>query len=122
MVARLGTLLVMLVSCDASLMAQAQDYETSRIAAIRFFPEKQPFSQSYLEKVVRLEPGEMVRLSEVSAAIQRLYETGRFIDVEVDAQRTADGVVLEFREPEQLGIKAPRAVEIVRREVEMLGE
>ena len=95
--ARLGTLLVMFVSCGASLMAQAQDYETRRIAAIRFFPEKQPFPQSYLEKVVRLEPGGIVRLSEVSAAIQRLYETGRFIDVEVDAQKIGDGVVLEFR-------------------------
>ncbi len=78
-------------------MAQAQDFEGSRISAIRFTPESQPFPRSDLEKVVRLERGGILRLSEVSAAIQRLYETGRFLDVEVDAQRIGESVALEFR-------------------------
>ena len=95
--ARLGILLVMLVSCRASLMAQVQNYEGSRISSIRFSPDAQPYPREVLDRVIRLELGGVLRLTEVSDAIQRLYETGRFIDVEVDAQLDGQNVALEFR-------------------------
>ena len=95
--ARLGILLVMLVSCRASLMAQAQNYEGRRISSIRFSPDAQPYPRSILDQTVRLKPGDVLRLTEVSDAIQRLFETGRFVDVEVDAQPDGQNVALEFR-------------------------
>ncbi len=95
--ARLGILLVMLVSCRVSLLAQAQNYEGSRISSIRFSPEAQPYPLPVLNRVIRLEPGTVLRLTEVSDAVQRLFETGRFIDIEVDAQKDGQNVVLEFR-------------------------
>lgn len=68
-----------------------------RISAIRYVPETQPYSLSMMEQLNPVKAGELFDTRKISTAIERLYETGRFYTVDVDAALSGEDVVLEFR-------------------------
>jgi len=68
-----------------------------RISAIRYAPETQPYSLSLLDQMNPLKVGETFDSRMIGAAIERLYETGRFYTVDVDAVLSGEEVILEFR-------------------------
>ncbi|MFN0103080.1 MAG: BamA/TamA family outer membrane protein [Bryobacteraceae bacterium] len=87
--------------CTVTSYAQGSAPETpfagKRIGAIRYVPETQPYSLSMLEQMNPLKAGEVFDSRKIGAAIERLYETGRFYTVDVDAALSGEDVVLEFR-------------------------
>ena len=78
-------------------MAAPEDYEGQPIRAIEFQPEKQPYSAEYLHGILPLKIDAPLRLAEVRTAIERLYATGRYEDIAVDARPGQGGVILQFR-------------------------
>jgi len=78
-------------------MAAPEDYEGQPIRAIEFQPEKQPYSADYLRGILPLKLEAPLRLAEVRTAIERLYATGRYEDIAVDARPGQGGVILQFR-------------------------
>ena len=80
----------------AHLHAQGERYEGRRVAAIRYKPAEQPLTRNALDFLMPLKAGQLLRPGGVSAAIQRLYETGRYTDISVSAELAGEEVVLEF--------------------------
>ncbi|HXM46193.1 MAG TPA: POTRA domain-containing protein [Bryobacteraceae bacterium] len=75
-----------LLACAQMLWAQTPKYEGQPIADIQFVPPEQPLTAAELANVVPLKKGAPLRLADVHAAIERLYATGAFEDIQVDAE------------------------------------
>ncbi|MBL8239101.1 MAG: outer membrane protein assembly factor BamA [Bryobacterales bacterium] len=94
------TVLVVFI-CAASSHAQEPapeaPYAGRRISTIRYAPETQPYSLSMLEQMNPVKAGDLFDSRQISTAIARLYETGRFYTVDVDATLSGEDVILEFR-------------------------
>ncbi len=78
------------------LQAASELYEGKPIADIRFEPETQPLNPGQLLAIVALRTGQPLRSSQVRDAIQRLYATGEYADIAVDATLTGAGVSVKF--------------------------
>ena len=93
---RIVSVLVVLF-CTAISHAQDSPYAGKRVAGIRYAPETQPYSLAMMEQMNPVKVGDLFDSRKVSAAIERLYETGRFYTVDVDAVTSGEDVILEFR-------------------------
>ncbi len=80
----------------AELRAQGESYQGKRIAEIRYEPDAQPLSKSYLRLIQPISPGDRFELIKISEAIQKLYASGRYADIAVDAKLLGEEVVLTF--------------------------
>jgi outer membrane protein insertion porin family len=77
----------------AILLALATPLEGQRIAAVALEAEDQVRLARYLE----IAPGDAFASAALQKAVERLYATGEFEDVLVEAEPRADGVALVFR-------------------------
>jgi len=71
-------------------------YEGKPIAEIQFDPEKQPLETGQLKALLPVRTGQPLRAVELKDAIQRLYATGEYADIAVDATLGPNGVTLKF--------------------------
>jgi outer membrane protein insertion porin family len=76
--------------------AAPEDYAGRAIQAIEFEPQQQPYSRAYLDEILPLKTGQRLELADVRTAIERLYRTGRYADIQVDARASDGGVILRF--------------------------
>ena len=85
---------------STTLFGQAQKYEGKPILTIQFEPKQQPLDATELHNILPLKQGEPLRMADVRASIERLFATGRYTDIQVDAQPytegTTNGVVVRF--------------------------
>jgi len=88
-------------TCTVTSYAQETAPEAAftgrRIGAIRYAPETQPYSLALLEQMNPVKAGDTFDIRKISIAIERLYETGRFYAVDVDAVLSGEDVIVEFR-------------------------
>ena len=91
----------LLVSAGLLLRAGAnagpEALEGKRISIIRFQPAEQPLPPAELDQILPLRMKKPLRLSDVRAALDRLYATGRYEDIEVSAEADGENVVISFR-------------------------
>jgi outer membrane protein insertion porin family len=80
----------------AAALAAPEDYEGRLVKAVEFSPDRQPYPRSYLEEILAVKAGQTLHLTAVRAAIERLYRTGRYADIKVDARSEDGGVTLRF--------------------------
>ena len=77
-----------------TLLAQAQKYEGKQVLTI------QPLDPSELHDILPLQTNQPLRMADVRASIERLFATGRYADIQVDAQPyndgSKDGVIVRF--------------------------
>jgi outer membrane protein assembly complex protein YaeT len=66
------------------------------IARVSFQPADQPLPVEELLRLLPFRSGDRLSMADVRAAIQRLYETGRFHDITVEAIPDGSGVALTF--------------------------
>jgi outer membrane protein assembly complex protein YaeT len=92
---------VWILAARAADLAPASEFEGKRIAEIRFNPVQQPVVRADRERILPIRAGEELRLADVQTAIRKLYATGEYANIEVEAQAAADGVVLIFHTTEQ---------------------
>src|SRR5581483_1443151 len=82
------------------LFAQIEKYEGKQIITIQFEPRTQPLDPSELHDILPLQLGQPLHIADVRASIERLYATGRYADIQVDAENYSeggkDGVIIRF--------------------------
>lgn len=76
--------------------AAPEQYEGKPIVGVQFAPETQPLTFDQLMSLTPLHVGQPLHMSDVRDAIQRLYETGEYADIAVDATPSGQGVNLRF--------------------------
>src|SRR5690349_13873944 len=89
-------ILVWALAQPANLLAQYQKYEGKEIANIQFVPPEQPVDAMELFQILPIKRGQPFHIADVRAAIDRLFATGRYADIQVDAQPFGNGVILRF--------------------------
>ena len=77
------------------LLALSDEYEGKPIANVQFEPERQPLSRDQLMAMIPLRPGQPLTGSDVRATIERLYRTGEYLDIAIDATIGPSGVILK---------------------------
>src|ERR1700686_1758187 len=85
----------------AADLAPTRDYQGLTIEQIRFIPPSQPVARAELTRLIPFTTGSPLRLEDVRTAIKRLYGTGEYSDVEVEAEPGSSGVVVVIRTTEQ---------------------
>jgi len=105
---RYGTSIVavFLLGFGLTKAAQGQDspkqdlstsaFEGQRIVNVAFDPPQQPLEGSELFEILPVKRGQNYTAADVRAAIERLYATGRYADIQVDASTVAGGVAVTF--------------------------
>jgi len=98
---RYGTSIVAVFLLTTVVRAQEASFEGQRIASVVFEPEKQPLERRELDEVLPVKPGQIYAAADIRAAIERLFATGRFQDIQVDASGASDksgegGVTVKF--------------------------
>lgn len=79
----------------SALTAQTGRFEGRIIAGIQFSPE-QTLDPADLAKAQPLKKGEPLRAADVADAIDRLFATGRFEDIAVEAEPSGENVMVRF--------------------------
>jgi len=86
---------ILLALGGKSLAAQSDLYEGRPIESVQFDPEKQPLTHDQLLAMIPLRSGQALHVSDVRATIERLFKTGEYSDIVVDAANGASGVILK---------------------------
>jgi outer membrane protein insertion porin family len=81
------------VSSAPAAVVNPEEYQGRPIAGVRFEPPKQPIPTDQLHKMLDLRPRAALQPAQVRAAIKALYATGRFADVEIEAEPAGGGAV-----------------------------
>jgi outer membrane protein insertion porin family len=74
----------------------ANSFEGQTIVSIQFDPAEQPLESAELHDILPLKTKTPLRMADVRAAIERLYATGRYADIRVDAEPAAGGVLVRI--------------------------
>lgn len=82
--------------CFQANAAASSDYEGKPIVAVEFDPAAQPLTFDQLMAMLPLRVGQPLRASDLRDSIQRLYQTGEYADIAVDASAFPAGVALKF--------------------------
>jgi len=88
--------LVLMALAWIPLQAGPEQYDGKTIASIQFEPEKQPLTKDQILALIPLREGQPLRAADVRDAIQRLYATGDYAEIAVDATLGAGGVTLKL--------------------------
>jgi outer membrane protein assembly complex protein YaeT len=71
-------------------------FEGQPIAHITFDPPAQPVEQSVIDSLIPFHTGQPFHAEQTRDAIQNLYATGRYEDIQIDAEPSGSGVDLRF--------------------------
>src|SRR5260370_6295498 len=93
---RISLILWLLPALAVSLQGQDQQSEGKPIAASQSDPAAQPLSARDLKEAQTLKVGDALHKADVSAAIDRLFATGAYDDIQVDVQPSGNGVTIRF--------------------------
>jgi outer membrane protein insertion porin family len=95
---RLALSLVLLAwgAMPPALQGQVQKYEGLNVVNIQFDPMNQPLEPSELFAILPLKRGQPLRPADVRGSIDRLFATGRYTDIQVDAEPYNSGVIIRF--------------------------
>ncbi len=92
---RWASLFLLLPGCLFS-QAPPPSFENRIVAAVEYVPARQPLSARDLKAVVRVSAGEPLHSADIAATIDRMFATGYYDDIQVDAEPRGDRVVVRF--------------------------
>ena len=84
------------VAQPLTLLAQYQKYDGKEVLTIQFDPVEQPLDPSELHEILPLKIHQPLTMVSVRASIERLFATGRYADIQVDAEPYQNGVIVRF--------------------------
>jgi outer membrane protein assembly complex protein YaeT len=84
------------LACAQLMTGQTVKFEGQPIAGIQFIPPEQPLTAGELSGILPLKKGDPLRMKDVREAIERLYATGYYEDVQVDAEPAGAGVTVRI--------------------------
>ncbi len=88
--------LALLVMCSALVPAACGQYFGMPVGAVEFDPPDQPMPRADLDRLLPFRPGDILRESDIRTAIERLFDTGCYLDIAVDAHLESGKVVLRL--------------------------
>src|SRR5262245_35291026 len=91
-----GLFVFMLFAALAPLSAQQPKYEGMTVTNIQFAPRDQPLEASELHDILPLQMNRPLRMPDIRSSIDRLFGTGRYTDIQVDARPYRGGVAITF--------------------------
>jgi outer membrane protein insertion porin family len=86
-------LLLLIAVCS---LARTQDFSGRTVSSVQYDPQKQPIDPRDLQNAQLVRTGEPLALAQVAGTIDRLFATGLYEDIQVDAQPSGNGVALRF--------------------------
>lgn len=89
-------LLVLVIAHPAVLRGQYRNFEGKIVKTIQFDPPVQPLDADALHEILPLKIGQPLEIQTVRETIDRLFRTGRYADIQVDAEPYQDGVLVRF--------------------------
>ncbi len=89
-------ILVSVLVLSSVAAAQRSAFEGKTIVAVEYQPPEQPLDSRDLERVQVVHPGSALRSDDVAEAIERMFATGRYADIQVAAEPRNSGVVVRF--------------------------
>ena len=84
------------VAWPGTLLAQYQKYDGKEVLTIQFDPVEQPVDPTELHEILPLKIHQPLSMATVRASIERLFATGRYADIQVDAEAYQNGVIVRF--------------------------
>jgi outer membrane protein insertion porin family len=75
---------------------RAQDFRGKTVASIAYEPARQPIDARDLQSMQLVQIGEPLDSHSVAGTIDRLYASGLYEDIQVDAESSGSGVALRF--------------------------
>src|SRR5260370_42405625 len=87
----------LLACCLLSFPAIAATYEGKILSGFEFYPPRQPLKKEDLAKILGLSVGEPLTPRKLQDALQRLYTTGEYRDISVDASGVDNRATLRFQ-------------------------
>ncbi len=93
---RIPVLALLAVFCLLPAFAAPNDFEGKQVTAILFDPPQQPVPDARLKELLPIHVGEPLRTADIPVALQKLYATGEYLDISVDASGSDGGVTLRF--------------------------
>jgi outer membrane protein insertion porin family len=78
------------------LPAQDRKYEGLEVTNIQFEPARQPLEAEDLHDLLPVKMRQPLRMEDVRASLDRLFATGRYADIQVDAKPYNSGVAITF--------------------------
>ena len=99
LLAYLSYLALLLAAAPHVVRAQADKYVGLNVVNVRFDPPtpNQPLEDEELVQILPLKRGQPLSMNVVRASIERLFATGRYADIQVDAEPYNGGVIVTFR-------------------------
>ncbi len=88
--------LALALLAGGSARAQQAKFDGLTVRSIQFDPLQQPLEASELHEILPLKIGAPLRQEDVRSSIERLFATGRYADIQVDAEEYSGGVVIRF--------------------------
>lgn len=85
-----------LLFCAGASKGAPEDYRNLPIAAIEFAPQEQSIALPELISLLPFKVGDPLDPALLRAGIEKLYATGRYREISVEAARHATGVALKF--------------------------
>ena len=73
------------------------EWEGKSLSAIRFEPDSQPLHPVELDEILQLKPGDTVDRILLREALERLYATGRYEDLQAEMSEEGGGVALTIK-------------------------
>ncbi len=90
-------LLSLVAMMAAHAFGQGAKYEGMTVTNIRFEPAEQPLDAGQLHDLLPIRMNQPLHAADVRESIARLFATGRYTDIAVDAQPYNGGVAILFR-------------------------
>ncbi len=77
-------------------VAHPQQFAGRTVTGVHYDPEKQPIDPRDLRNMQLVQPGEPLNPNQVAGTIDRLFASGLYDDIQVDAEPSGSGVTLTF--------------------------
>ena len=71
-------------------------FEGRPVVSVGFDPARQPLDAGEMDRILPVKTGQPYRAADIRVAIERLYATGRYQDIQADASPAANGVAVRF--------------------------
>lgn len=92
----LCVLFLLFLAHQAPLRAQYRGFEGRIVKNIQFDPVLQPLEPGELHEILPLKIGQPLQIETIRDSIDRLFRSGRYADIQVDAEPFQDGVLVRF--------------------------
>jgi outer membrane protein insertion porin family len=77
-------------------MGRAQSFAGRNVVSVQYDPARQPLDPRDLENMQLVKVGEPLDMNQVAASIDRLYASGMYTNIIVDAEPSGSGVAIRF--------------------------